>query len=172
MPDARVKVSATRTGPDLGKIARELLAMDEGKVTGILRRRLEDAARPFPAAVRASVLAIPVKPGGKHTGLRGRIALCAETSSLVEGHNVYVRIWMNPENMLPDYMTLPLYMEGVKVSRRRDYTRWRHPVYGNREVWAQQDAHPYFYQAARPFGVASEFAVRDALSEITRELNG
>jgi hypothetical protein len=172
MADAGVRVGASSRGADLHRIARELLAMDSGKVNGIFRGHLEEAARPFPARVRQSALAIPVKPDGKHTGLRARIGLCAELSSLTRGRNVYVRVWINPERIRPDYMTLPLYMEGATGTRRRDYTRWRHPVFGNRDVWVQQPAHPYFYQAVRPLGPASEIAMREALDEVTRDLNG
>jgi hypothetical protein len=171
MADASVRGIVTSRGASLITISRELAGMDTGKVTGIFRRRLEEAARPYPARVRASALAIPVK-GPRHTGLRARIALCAETSSLVDGNKVYERVWINPERMRPDYMTLPLYMEGVAGTGRRRYDRWRHPVFGNRDVWAQQAAHPYFYQAAAPFGAAAEVALRVALDDITRQISG
>ena len=77
-------------------------------------------------------------------------------------------------------------MEGAK--------RFRHPVFGTAAQaaagppkgthlrpsgghgrgwrWVTQTPHPYFYQAARGFGPASEDAMRRALDDITHQLNG
>jgi hypothetical protein len=71
---------------------------------------------------------------------------------------------MNPKDMPPGELSLPLGMEGVK--------RWRHPVYGNREVWVTQAPHPYFQQAAAGFGPAAGLALRASLEDITRQING
>jgi hypothetical protein len=174
MPRASIRMSMGSRGSSLAVSARELRRMDGGKVKGIFKRHLEDAARPFPAAVRASALAIPAKPGGKSTGLRARIAACVELSSGTDADSAYVSVWVNPLRMLPDYTTLPLYMEGVKLTTRgANYSRWRHPVYGHRErKWEQQASHPYFYQAASPLGRAAAPAIEAALEDITRQLNG
>ena len=122
--------------------------------------------------VRASVMAIPAKPGGKTTGLRERIAGCVTLSTGTDADSAYASVWVNPFRMLPDYTSLPLYMEGVKQSRTRNYSRWRHPVYGNREVWRSQDSHPYFYGAMSPLGRAAGDAVQRGLDDITRHING
>jgi hypothetical protein len=61
-------------------------------------------------------------------------------------------------------MSLPLMMEGAK--------RWRHPVYGNTGNWVQQAPRPYFYQAASGFGRAGGDALKAALEDITRQING
>src|SRR5262249_55881716 len=133
----------------------------------------EDAARPYPFRVRASALAIPVT-GKKHTGLRARIAGCVELSSGTDDKSAYVSVWVNPRRMLPDYRTLPLYMQGGKLgSRGGDHARWRHRVYGHRDrPWVQQPARPFFYQAAEPLGRAAAPAIEAALGDITRKLNG
>ena len=173
MPRADIRVDLGPRGASLKVVARELRGMDGRKVKGIFRDALEDAARPYPARVRASVLAVPVKENGKHTGLRARIAQCVELSTGTDVKSAYASVWVNPFRMLPDYVTLPLYMEGVKESsRNHNYSRWRHPVYGNREVWRGQDAHPYFYQAASPLGRAAGEALKASLEDITRKING
>jgi hypothetical protein len=185
MARASIRVGLGHRGASLAVVARELRRMDGQQVKGIFRRRLEDAARPYPALVRASILAIPVKPGGKHTGLRARIAQCVELSSGTDARSAYVSVWVNPFKMLPDYVTLPLYMEGVKLtSRGGNYSRWRHPVYGTPAeeeaasghgrgwVWRDQASHPYFYQAATPLGRAAGPAIDSALGDITRKING
>jgi len=174
MARATIKVGLSSRGASITAISRDLRQMDGRQVKDIFRRHLADAARPFPARVRASALAIPAKPEGKHTGLRARIAGCVSLSSGTDATSAYVSVWVNPLRMLPDYTTLPLYMEGVKLgSRGKDYSRWRHPVYGR---WLagqrNQPAHPYFYQAASPLGRAAGPALEAALEDITRQLNG
>jgi hypothetical protein len=170
MPQASVRMGVGSQGASLQTIARELRRMDDAKVKGIFKKRLEDAARPFVPAVRASALAIPTT-GKKHTGLRARIAACAETTSWDSGpREVSVAVEIQPQHMPDREKGLPLYMEGVAEGR---HDRWRHPVFGrHKEPWVQQPPHPYFFQAARGFGPAAGEAMRRALDDITRQLNG
>ena len=174
MARADIRVGLSSRGASIGVFARNLRRMDHQKVSGIFRDALETAARPYPLRVRASVLAIPVKPEGKHTGLRARIAQCVTLSSGTDTKGAYASVWMNPLKMLPDYTSLPLYMQGEKMtSRGRNYSRWRHPVYGKwRPGQPDQPSHPYFYQAAEPLGRAAGDALRVSLEDITRKLNG
>lgn len=172
MAHADILVNLGSRGASLQIISRELRHMDGRQVKGIFRHALEGAARPYPRRVRASVLAIPVKEGGKHTGLRARIAGCVELSTGTDAKGAYASVWVNPFRMLPDYVTLPLYMEGVNEGRLRRYDRWRHPVYGNRDVWRSQSAHPYFYEPVTPLGRAAGEALKAALEDITRQING
>jgi hypothetical protein len=165
MPDASLRVDTRAQGADLRAIARELRAMDDRKVKDLFKRKLEPAAARFVPRVRASVMAIPVKADGKQTGLRARIADCVQVASWEPGtRQVSVAVEIDPKRMPAREMSLPLMMEGAK--------RWRHPVYGNRDNWAQQPPHPYFYQAASGFGRAGGDAIRAALEDITRQING
>ena len=174
MARARIEMDLGSRGANLRTIGRELRNMDAAKVTGIFKKALEDAARPYPMRVRASALAIPVKEDGKHTGLRARIAQCATQTSWTTGREAGVSVWMDTRRMEPDYRTLPLYMDGVAAGpSRRGYTRWRHPVFGRREdLWVQQEAHPYFSRAVEPLGPAAGIALRGALEDVTRQLSG
>jgi hypothetical protein len=137
-------------------------------VSRIFLRKLKKSASPYPRYVRARVLAIPAE-GEKHTGLRAVIAQCVTVSSGQESSGAWVSVWMDPAKMRPEYLTLPLYMEGVAPK----YLRWRHPVFGHRErPWAQQEPHPYFYKAVATLGQAAQLGIEDALEEITGELQG
>lgn len=158
-----LRVNLRSSGADLRTIGRELKAMDDRKVTDLFKRRLEPVARTFVPLVQASVMAIPTT-GTKHTGLRARIAACAQTATWGHGREVNVSVEMNPKKMPPGELSLPLGMEGEK--------RWRHPVYGNREEWVTQPPHPYFYQAADGYGRAAGDALRAALEDITWQVNG
>jgi len=179
MARATVSMHLGHSGGSLAVISRELRRMDGRQVTTIFRQRLDVAARSYPMRIRAAALAIPVKPEGRHTGLRARIAGCVSYSSGIDltgqEPKAYASLWIDPRKMEPDYKTLPLYMEGVreKVGRdNRGYSRWRHPVFGDREVWRGQPSHPFFYPPADPFGRAADAAIREALGDITRKLNG
>jgi len=170
MPALRMQVRTGERGTSLAVYARRLRGMDGRTVKNIFQRHLETAARPYPARVRASALAIPVKEHGKHTGLRARIAGCVTLSSGTDADSAYASVWVDPRKMLPDYRTLPLYMQGVTGTRGQDYRRWRHPVYGNREVWVSQPSHPYFYQATAGLDRAAAEELRVALEDVTRKL--
>jgi len=175
MAALQIKVRTGPRGAGLDVAARRLRNMDGRTVKGIFKDHLEAAARPYPFRARASVLAIPVKPEGKHTGLRARIAGCMELSSGTDADSAYASVWVNPLRMLPDYTTLPLYMEGVAGTRGRDYRRWRHPVYGPtlhnpQPTWVQQDSHPYFYQAMTGLDRAAAEELKSALEDVTRKL--
>jgi hypothetical protein len=172
MAQARLQVDTRSQGTALRTIARELRRMDDATVKAIFKKRLMDAAGPFVPAVRASALAIPVKPEGRHTGLRARIAACAEVASWESGpRQVNVAVEIQPKRMPDREKGLPLYMEGVVDEKR--HNRWRHPVFGrSKDPWEQQPSHPYFYRAARGFGPASAEAMRRGLDDITRKLNG
>jgi hypothetical protein len=165
MAQARLEVDTRSQGANLRTIARELRRMDDRTVKALFKKRLEDAARPFVPAVRASALAIPVT-GVKQTGLRARIAACAQMASWDSGpRQVSVAVEMQPRRMPAREMSLPLYMEGAKP-------RWRHPVYGNRDNWVLQAPKPYFYRAANGYGRAAGEAMQRALDDITHQLNG
>jgi hypothetical protein len=173
MPRADIRVDLGARGATLRTIARELRGMDQRKVTGLFRDALEPAAVPFVRAVRASALAIPVT-GEKHTGLRARIAACAETATWGQGRTVNVAVQINPGRMPEHEKGLPLYMEGVPGGRI-NHARWRHPVFQtarNPDTWVQQPPKPYFYQAADGYGRAAGAAIQSALDDITRQING
>lgn len=172
MPEASVRVDMRSTGADLRAIARELHDMNDRKVRDLLRTRVEAAAKPFVPRVRASVMAIPTEMDGEQTGLRARIAACAQVASWTPSpRQVSVAVEIYPEKMPPREKGLPLYMEGVADKGRHD--RWRHPVYGRSEdPWVQQPPHPYFYQAVAGYGRAAGDAVRAALEDITRQISG
>ena len=165
MPRARIDVDLSHEGASLKVIARELLDMDEGKVADLFQAKLEDAARPFVPLVQASVMATPRKRLPSPGGLRSRIARTVEVASWQRGPQTSVAVEVQPQKMPDREYSLPLYYEGAKP-------RWRHPVFGNTQVWVGEDATPFFYQAADGFGRAAADALGAALDDITRDLSG
>jgi hypothetical protein len=155
---------------ELGDLARKLRSMDSAHVNGILARHLDRAHPPVTLAIRRNVLAIPVK-GTKHTGLRARIAGAVDgwSRETTTGAQVGVAVFPGRTFGGNAYYTLPLYMEGAEAGAK--WSRWRHPVYGNPEVWRGQDSHEYFYGPASLLSVTADIAIRGALDEITQALS-
>lgn len=115
-------------GPEW-KTVRAALNREESSAERKLTRQLEQAAGPIIAKVQREALALPAH-GAKHTGLRGRLAAGVR----LQQRGSSVRI---VATAAPDETALPRGMDnGVKG--------WRHPVYGNREVWVQQRGGSWF----------------------------
>src|SRR5437879_2667815 len=91
MARMRLEVGLRSQGASLRTIGRELRDMDDRKVTGLFRRALMGASKPYVRAVKVSAMAIPTT-GEKHTGLRARIADCAETATWGQGRQVNVAV--------------------------------------------------------------------------------
>ncbi|MEV6791243.1 hypothetical protein AB0M87_04410 [Streptomyces sp. NPDC051320] len=79
------------------------------------------------------------------------------------GKNAGVAIRVDGRKMPDRQGSLPAYMEGTKP-------RWRHPVFGNQEVWVQQPPHPYFYRVMRAQGPKSRKAVNKVIDGITKDI--
>jgi hypothetical protein len=154
------------TGTDLRVIGRELRRMDDREVTARFRRDLRAAAVPLVPAVRASARAIPSKQTrGRRAGLRRDIARAVTLRVRTAGKLASVAIFVDGRKMPDREGALPQYMEGTRP-------RWRHPVFGNPDVWVMQPAHPYFYRVVRPLGFASRIAINKTIDSITRDITG
>jgi hypothetical protein len=143
MPGRQI-LTATGAG-ELRRLASDLRAAgNQQSINAELRRELLIVGRKGAAAVRASVRATPSK--GQSTGagrrsLRAAIARATEAkvrTSVRPG----VVVWVNPGQMPSGERALPAFLDGQG--------RWRHPVFGNTNVWRGQRPHPYFDRAIRP----------------------
>lgn len=133
----------------LTQVHRQLKTLGDHKtIRRALNKNLKVAAQPAAASARAAVLSIPTK--GPGTGLRGRIAAGIK----VKVSSSSVRI-ASTGRLAPE-------MEGVEP-------RWRHPVYGNREVWVQQPPRPTFFKAIRPHQAAFDRAAQQSMDDALRE---
>lgn len=139
-----------------------------------LRKRIRDLAKPITADVKAAALEIPVKKSSNRSGsmgLRKSLSMAAkyEIRATKKGAVVHFRIgtktFMSAANMP---RTIPYYVEG---RRKRP---WRHPVFGNPDVWVEQDPHPFLGATVmshkNKFMEGMQKAVDDALDELQREI--
>ena len=151
-----------RSGKELRTISRELKHVGNGReIKKRMTRELRAVAAPFVPAVRAAVLSAPVKGEGS-TGLRARLARATRLQVRTVGRQAGVRILVDPKRMPDGEKALPEEFEGTK--------RWRHPVYGNRDVWITQDPKPFFFRTVRPLGPASRVAVGRILDKISKDI--
>lgn len=141
----------------------------------VLRLELQAAARaaalPIVNDVKAAVLAIPVTGGGgggsfaraaaaKRTpkgghGLRNTIASATGMQIRTTGRLSGVRIRINVSKLPPDQQSLPWALDSP--------TGWRHPVFGDSNVWVRQRGHPYFEVTIRKHHAAARAKVEAAM---------
>lgn len=107
---------------------------------------------PIIANVRREAMALPAR-GPKHTGLRGRLA----AGVLAQANGQHVRVVATAIN--PDESALPRGMDnGMKG--------WRHPVYGNRDVWVQQRGGSWFREPIASEGGTVERKLTNVLEQM------
>ena len=141
-----------------------------------IRKRLMDAAKPIVEEVKQAELNIPAtreagetrKKKGATLGLRASLANAtkADFNGTSKGAAVHIRVSTTKFMAASGRpRTLPYYMEG---RRKR---AWRHPVFGNREVWVAQSSHPVLaptvLQHKEKFAKEVTEAVMDALQAVT-----
>jgi hypothetical protein len=152
-----------RSGRDLARISRELRRMDDRELLKRYRRELRAAARPLVPAVRASIRQIPSKRPYTAAGLRGQMARATGLEVKTTGRQAAVIIRVDGRKMPPKAKAVQAYMEGIKP-------RWRHPVYGNRNVYVQQPPHPYFFDVMRTSGTRARLAVNRVVDQVSKDI--
>lgn len=129
-----------------------------------MRKSIVTVAKPIKTEVQAGYRAIPAS--GASTGLREQLANATQIQIRATARTALVRVWVNPARMPAGKGVLIGYMEGLRP--------WNHPVYGNREHWVTQAAHPTFYRIARPRAEEARGAVvaaiRTTLNQLPRNL--
>jgi hypothetical protein len=152
------------TGPELKRITLELRRMNQREILKRFRKDLRKAAAPLVPAVRQSIRQIPSKRGYTAQGLRGQLSRATALEVKTSGRQAGVAIRVDGRKMPTHMKALPAYMEGTKRP-------WRHPVYGNRNAWVnQQPPHPYFYKVMRTAGPAARAVVDRTIRGIARDI--
>jgi hypothetical protein len=158
-----VTTARLRHGRDLTQIVRELKRMDDREVLKKFRKELRAAGNPLVPAVRASIRQIPSKRTYRADGLRGQMSRATGLQVKTTGKRASAVIRVDGRKMPDRARSLQAYMEGVK-------SPWRHPVYGNTEVWVKQEPHPYFYKVMAAAGPRARLAVNRVMDQISREI--
>ncbi|CAG6392777.1 hypothetical protein NMG29_06660 [Streptomyces cocklensis] len=150
-------------GRDLTRISRELRKMDDRELLKRFRRELRAAAKPLVPAVRASIRQIPSSRPYTAAGLRGQMARATGLEVKTTGRQAAVIIRVDGRKMPVKAKALQAYMEGTKP-------KWRHPVFGNRNVYVQQQPHPYFFTVMRTGGTRARLAVNRVIDQVSKDI--
>jgi hypothetical protein len=166
------------------RLARDLKAAGDGRLARKMRARMRKAAAPMLRAAQSNVAALHsagARGGGTadraafvagrsrrltpsvqrrimhHSGLRAATARATRIETNT-GSNPGVRLRTNVGQMPASQRKLPVHMNSGK---------WRHPLYGNREVWVTQTVDPkgWFSNATRDHG----HKVRDGAVSVINE---
>lgn len=152
-----------RSSGELVRLSRALRGMDNEQIKKRFRKELREAAKPLVPVVRTSIQSIPSRTGKGQ--LRAAMSKATRIEVRTSGRQAGVAIRVDGRKMPNRSKTLQSYMEG----RKRP---WRHPVFGNREVWVRQDPKPYFFRVVEPAaGPRSRAAVNRVLDSINREIS-
>ena len=155
---------------EFAKLVKEV-ANVEPEFRKSVRKMLKEKADPIVNEVKQAVLSIPSEKGeaqtgrkkrGENQGLRASVAgaVVAEINPTKRGAIAKIRVsttkFMSASGRP---RTLPYYLEG---RRKR---AWRHPVFGDREVWVNQKPHPFLGVTVVPHKQEFATAVVQALDE-------
>lgn len=111
--------------PAVADVKRAVKAIDSKGVKGHGSRRRERSYR-----VRNE------KGRFRQFGLRATVARLVRSRVKYSGNTVGVRVYVDAHQMPNKQRRLPAHLDNPKG--------WRHPVWGNREVWSHQYGGPYF----------------------------
>lgn len=159
---------------DFAKVVKEVQQV-EPEFRKNVKKRLKQAAEPIVQEVKQAALNIPSSKGdvtqtrkkkGENLGLRASLANAVQADINPTKKGAIAKIRVSTTKFMSASgrpRTLPYYMEG---RRKR---AWRHPVFGNRDVWVAQSPHPFLGVTVKPhkeeFATAVVKALDDALAD-------
>lgn len=137
--------------------------MDDKELLKRFRKELRQAARPLVPLVRRSIRGIPSSRPYSASGLRGQLGKATKLEVKTSGRQAAAVIRVDGRKMPNHSKSVQAYMEGTKP-------RWRHPVFGNTDVWVQQPPQPYFYKAMAAAGPRARKAVNKVMDQVSRDI--
>lgn len=183
MPPFGISLAATNVSAyrDLAKKLRQAGRKDLRKE---LRQKITEAGRPVLEDVKAAARAIPVtsrgggrkqrrrynvdratterakaSAGRRAAGLRATIASATKLQVTARG----VRFVVQSSKLPPDQQSLPRHLDSTKG--------WRHPVFGDRDVWVEQQGRPYFGVTIKQRAPAFRRAIAEAMEKIRDDID-
>lgn len=158
-----MSVTITVTSTDqLGKIAEQLRGGGHDELGKTLLRAVREAGKAAAEDAKSALMKVQVtgvKTAKKRAGrvralskrehaLRATLATAVGTRDIGRGVAIEVASNRLPKNL----WNMPQHLESTKG--------WRHPVFGNRNVWSASKAGPWFYPTIR----SKEPGIRDRVS--------
>lgn len=142
---------------ELEKLTRRLEDSASKKaIRDELMAALKESTKPIVGDVKTAALALPSK-GRHHTGLRRRIARAVGAQIGTTGVKVQIS-----RRVMGNQASLP---------KRIDEGKWRHPVFGNSDVWVtQQGQRAWFENAVKRHTRGVQQAVKGVLDDLEKKL--
>lgn len=162
---------------DLKKLNKQLRQMADGKaIKKDLTQGLRNVLKPIVPEIRAAYRAAPsmghdfmARGSRGREDLRALLSKATRVEVRLAGRFAGARIRVDGRRM-PDRMkSLPRYWEGEDSGSKG---RWRHPIYGDRTTWVQQQPRPRFYDIVQRHEARANQAVEQLLDQVRRKLEG
>ncbi|MFF3300970.1 hypothetical protein [Streptomyces sp. NPDC002908] len=129
------------------ELQRKLRAAGHENVRSSMQRRIRRAAEPLRNDLQSTVRSLSIRSAGRGSGKRGgpspttrplRASIAAAIRiSVRTGGNPGARVWLDKGLLPPD---IPM-----GVVNRLNEGRLRHPVFGNKRRWTQQNTTPLWW---------------------------
>lgn len=168
-----MQVRVVGTG-QLLELQRKLRAAGHENIRASMQRRIRRAAEPLKGDLQDSIRGLDISSEGRKAGKRGgpspttrplraSIAAAIRISVRTTG-NPGARVWVDRSALPPD---IPM-----GVLARLNEGRLRHPVFGNKRRWSQQNATPLWWgRPIRSHQPRIEREVARVLDDVRRRLS-
>lgn len=162
----RIRVSKYE---QFGRLAHRFRDAANGDLQRDATAELVASAPPVLAAVRGAVLgaSFPVRPEGDgqspSKGLRGRLAAATHVDPLTRGNGI--RFTVEYEEVDPKWGRRLAMLTDVELA-----PRWRHPVFGDRDLWVTQYGQPWFHAPIRAGRPTYQAGVHRAMERTARKI--
>ncbi|MFJ9020806.1 hypothetical protein ACIRPU_12600 [Streptomyces sp. NPDC102259] len=164
-------VRLTNTG-SLLELSRRLRAAGGENIRQSMHRRIRRAAEPLKDDLQSSIRSLDIRSRGRGQGKRGgpspttrplRATIAdAIRISVRTGASPGARVWVDKGRLPPDLRNMPTVLNEGRV---------RHPVFGNRRRWTEQNATPLWWDnTVRRHTPRMEREVARVLDDVRRRL--
>ncbi|MER6098338.1 hypothetical protein ABT154_21270 [Streptomyces sp. NPDC001728] len=164
-------VQITGTG-QLLDLSRRLRSAGGPRLRANLQRRVRRAAEPLHGDMQQTIRNLPITSKGRKAGSRGGPSPTTRPlrDTIADAVRISVRTSSNPgARVWIDRSLLPSDLRGMPTTLNSG--RIRHPVYGNRRRWAQQDTTPLWWErVVRTHTPRMRAEVERVLSDVRRDL--
>ncbi|MEE1813704.1 hypothetical protein PUR59_01440 [Streptomyces sp. SP18ES09] len=153
-------------------LSRRLHAAGGPRLKQNLQRRIRRAAEPLHRDMQQTIKALPITSQGRKAGSRGGPSPTTRPlrATIAGAVRISVRTSSNPgARVWLDRSALPSDLRGMAAALNEG--RIRHPVFGNRRRWVQQNTTPLWWeQVVRSHTPRMQAEVARVLDDVRRDL--
>jgi hypothetical protein len=154
------------------ELQRRLRAAGSENIRSSMQRRIRRAAEPLKSDLQTTVRQLQITPPPRRTRqggpspttrpMRATIAAAIRISVRTSAGSAGARVWIDRSLLPPDLRQMPAALNEGRI---------RHPVFGNRRRWVQQNATPLWWdRTVRSHTPRIEREVGRVLDDVRRRL--